>query len=78
MTHQAAASDGDQAFAIPQPTPVNLVVNGVSRTLNLVPWTTLLDALRDHLDLTGTKKDAITANAVLAPCWWTAGASIPA
>ena len=26
------------------------------RTLDLVPWTTLLDALRDHLALTGTKK----------------------
>src|SRR3954471_21273941 len=36
--------------------PLNLVVNGVRRTLNLVPWTTLLDALRDRLALTGTKK----------------------
>ena len=36
--------------------PINLIVNGVRRTLNLVPWTTLLDALRDHLTLTGTKK----------------------
>jgi xanthine dehydrogenase YagT iron-sulfur-binding subunit len=26
------------------------------RELQLRPWTTLLDALRDHLDLTGTKK----------------------
>ena len=26
------------------------------RRLRLAPWTTLLDALRDHLDLTGTKK----------------------
>jgi xanthine dehydrogenase YagT iron-sulfur-binding subunit len=30
--------------------------NGVERELTLAPWTTLLDALRDHLDLTGTKK----------------------
>ena len=36
--------------------PVALTVNGVEKTLNLAPWTTLLDALRDHLDLTGTKK----------------------
>jgi len=31
-------------------------VNGEARDLALRPWTTLLDALRDHLDLTGTKK----------------------
>jgi xanthine dehydrogenase YagT iron-sulfur-binding subunit len=33
-----------------------LTVNGTERRLNVAPWTTLLDALRDHLDLTGTKK----------------------
>jgi xanthine dehydrogenase YagT iron-sulfur-binding subunit len=36
--------------------PVTLTINGVERQLQLAPWTTLLDALRDHLDLTGTKK----------------------
>jgi xanthine dehydrogenase YagT iron-sulfur-binding subunit len=36
--------------------PVTLHVNGVERRLALAPWTTLLDALRLHLDLTGTKK----------------------
>ena len=35
---------------------ITLVVNGVSRQLELAPWTSLLDALRDHLKLTGTKK----------------------
>ncbi|WP_188260655.1 (2Fe-2S)-binding protein [Azospirillum tabaci] len=40
----------------PEPIPVTLTVNGVERTLHLAPWTTLLDALRLHLDLTGTKK----------------------
>ena len=35
---------------------VTLEVNGQSRTLAVAPWTTLLDALRDRLDLTGTKK----------------------
>jgi xanthine dehydrogenase YagT iron-sulfur-binding subunit len=35
---------------------VTLHVNGVARKLKLAPWTTLLDALRLHLDLTGTKK----------------------
>jgi xanthine dehydrogenase YagT iron-sulfur-binding subunit len=35
---------------------VTLEVNGEKRTLTVAPWTTLLDALRDRLDLTGTKK----------------------
>ena len=35
---------------------VTLHVNGEKRTFEVAPWTTLLDALRDHLDLTGTKK----------------------
>ncbi|MHC2629250.1 aerobic-type carbon monoxide dehydrogenase small subunit (CoxS/CutS family) [Bradyrhizobium liaoningense] len=41
---------------IPERIPINLVVNGARRTLEVVPWTTLLDALRDRLELTGTKK----------------------
>jgi xanthine dehydrogenase YagT iron-sulfur-binding subunit len=35
---------------------VTLEVNGDKRTLTVAPWTTLLNALRDRLDLTGTKK----------------------
>jgi xanthine dehydrogenase YagT iron-sulfur-binding subunit len=35
---------------------VALTVNGIETRLEVAPWTTLLDALRDHLDLTGTKK----------------------
>jgi xanthine dehydrogenase YagT iron-sulfur-binding subunit len=46
----------DAANQIPDRIPISLVVNGIRRTLDLVPWTTLLDALRDHLALTGTKK----------------------
>jgi xanthine dehydrogenase YagT iron-sulfur-binding subunit len=40
----------------PDRVAVVLTVNGVERTLDVAPWTTLLDLLRDHLDLTGTKK----------------------
>jgi xanthine dehydrogenase YagT iron-sulfur-binding subunit len=43
-------------IAMPDKIAVALTVNGVERKLKLAPWTTLLDALRDHLDLTGTKK----------------------
>jgi xanthine dehydrogenase YagT iron-sulfur-binding subunit len=35
---------------------ITLTVNGAPRRLQVAPWTTLLDALREHLDLTGTKK----------------------
>jgi xanthine dehydrogenase YagT iron-sulfur-binding subunit len=35
---------------------VMLTVNGSKKSLDIAPWTTLLDVLRDHLDLTGTKK----------------------
>jgi xanthine dehydrogenase YagT iron-sulfur-binding subunit len=35
---------------------VSLTVNGAPARLTIAPWTTLLDALREHLHLTGTKK----------------------
>jgi xanthine dehydrogenase YagT iron-sulfur-binding subunit len=41
---------------VPDKIAMALVVNGVATQLKVAPWTTLLDALRDHLDLTGTKK----------------------
>src|SRR5437773_5507842 len=40
----------------PEKIAVALIINGVETQLSLAPWTTLLDALRNHLDLTGTKK----------------------
>ena len=40
----------------PQPVPVTLLVNGQQHLLALEPRATLLDTLRDQLDLTGTKK----------------------
>jgi xanthine dehydrogenase YagT iron-sulfur-binding subunit len=40
----------------PSSTPVELTVNGESRVVDLEPRVSLLDALRDHLDLTGSKK----------------------
>jgi len=41
---------------LPTPTRIKLRVNGSDKQLDVQPWTTLLDALREHLDLTGTKK----------------------
>jgi xanthine dehydrogenase YagT iron-sulfur-binding subunit len=44
------------AGSIAETTVVRLRVNGVLRELQLEPRVSLLDALRDHLHLTGTKK----------------------
>ena len=35
---------------------IRLTVNGRERQLDVTPWTTLLDLLREHLHLTGSKK----------------------
>jgi xanthine dehydrogenase YagT iron-sulfur-binding subunit len=51
-----AARKQPEKFPTPAKMTVTLRVNGEDRTLNVAPWTTLLDALRLHLDLTGTKK----------------------
>ncbi|MFI0907791.1 (2Fe-2S)-binding protein [Streptomyces sioyaensis] len=40
----------------PDGVQMDLVVNGVSRVLYLEPRVSLLDALREHMALTGTKK----------------------
>ncbi|GAB3979539.1 2Fe-2S iron-sulfur cluster-binding protein [Spirosoma terrae] len=42
--------------ALPEKSLVTLTINGEKKQLELAPWTTLLDALREYLDLTGTKK----------------------
>jgi xanthine dehydrogenase YagT iron-sulfur-binding subunit len=47
---------GEAGTRVPDRISMTLVVNGVASRLTVVPWTTLLDALRDHLGLTGTKK----------------------
>jgi xanthine dehydrogenase YagT iron-sulfur-binding subunit len=39
-----------------EPVSVNLTVNGLARTITVEPRMTLLDALRENLALTGTKK----------------------
>jgi xanthine dehydrogenase YagT iron-sulfur-binding subunit len=54
-TAPLAAAQGAEAAAAP-PVNVALRVNGAERRLTLDPRTTLLDALREHLHLTGSKK----------------------
>ena len=54
-TPVGAAPAPAKAPAVP-PMPVRIKVNGKQQALSLDPRTTLLDALREHLHLTGTKK----------------------
>jgi xanthine dehydrogenase YagT iron-sulfur-binding subunit len=42
--------------SLPAKSRITLTVNGAAKPLEVAPWTTLLDALREYLDLTGTKK----------------------
>ena len=56
MAQSGAARRVTRTPGIPEKIPVRLNVNGNQMELTVAPWTTLLDALRDHLDLTGTKK----------------------
>lgn len=50
-----AQNAGPQAFG-PGDVPVRLIVNGRAQTLSIEPRVTLLDAVRDRLDLTGNKR----------------------
>ena len=56
MAQTRAARPMTEIIPAPDKIPLSLIVNGVETQLTVAPWTTLLDALRDHLDLTGTKK----------------------
>ena len=42
--------------SLPASMTITLRVNGAEHKLSVAPWTTLLDTLRDRLNLTGTKK----------------------
>jgi len=52
----AAARKSVETISIPATMDVTLEVNGSPCKLTVAPWTTLLDALRDRLNMTGTKK----------------------
>src|SRR5919198_2695704 len=59
LATQAASGSPDAAAGEvvgPGETPVTLRVNGKAHRLNLEPRVTLLDACRNHLDITGAKR----------------------
>jgi xanthine dehydrogenase YagT iron-sulfur-binding subunit len=47
---------GGAILAEPSTTQITLRINGATHTLRIEPRVSLLDALREYLDLTGTKK----------------------
>jgi xanthine dehydrogenase YagT iron-sulfur-binding subunit len=56
---ETRVDDGGAATKVergPTSAHVTLAVNGVDRLVDLEPRTSLLDALREHLELTGSKK----------------------
>lgn len=57
MPHWELSKDGTVAASTDiVPMPATIVINGASLTVEVQPWVTLLDLLRDRLRLTGTKK----------------------
>jgi xanthine dehydrogenase YagT iron-sulfur-binding subunit len=56
MSPAPAARSGPHHVSKPATFSVTLTINGARRTVEIAPWTTLLDLLRERLDLTGTKK----------------------
>ncbi|MGY3505139.1 (2Fe-2S)-binding protein [Bradyrhizobium sp. USDA 4471] len=51
-----AAAQSPELAAASEPVALSLAINGTQHVLMIDPRTTLLDLLREHLDLTGTKK----------------------
>ena len=56
VTAPVSPASARRASGVPGPIDVVLQVNGSEHRLSLDPRTTLLDALREHLHLTGSKK----------------------
>ena len=47
---------GNGEYSLPAKNLINLKINGSDRQIEVAAWVTLLDLLRERLDLTGTKK----------------------
>jgi len=56
MARDNVAQEAPETIPAPQKITISLLINGAERKVDVAPWTTLLDTLRDHLGLTGTKK----------------------
>lgn len=55
LIEKQAVDEGSDQFG-PDPASITLTINGRDHTIRIDPGTTLMEALRWHLDLTGTKE----------------------
>src|ERR1043165_5115314 len=53
---KASGDLAEPAYLETEKSTITLNINGQNRQVTIAPWTSLLDLLRDHLHLTGTKK----------------------
>lgn len=56
MILDTAAGSDNSATQVLKAQRIRITINGALREFEVLPWVTLLDLLRDHADLTGTKK----------------------
>jgi xanthine dehydrogenase YagT iron-sulfur-binding subunit len=56
LENEVEAAAGSANVAGPGPVPITLNINGKPTKLSVEPRVTLLDAMRNHLDLTGAKR----------------------
>lgn len=58
MNNENTGAIPDDAENVPEMAKhsISININGEYRSLKVYPWVSLLDALRDHLNLTGSKK----------------------
>ncbi len=76
LTKEAEAASG--GLVGPDPLPMSFRINGRAHTATLEPRVTLLDALRNHLDLTGAKKVCDRATCGACTSRWRPRRSVPA
>jgi xanthine dehydrogenase YagT iron-sulfur-binding subunit len=56
MNKKLESGVAEISASLPSKTSITIKINGAEKQMEIAPWTTLLDALREYLDLTGTKK----------------------
>jgi xanthine dehydrogenase YagT iron-sulfur-binding subunit len=56
LAERRVAASSNRSVDLAEEIPVTLTINGEQQRLTVAPWTTLLDLLRERVQLTGTKK----------------------
>lgn len=56
MSRSTPAVEGSNGNPLPAKRQIRLKINGSAKEIDVAPWTSLLDLLREQLNLTGTKK----------------------